>query len=147
MAWTTYQQKRLAIEKQLIDVYFPDFELSSPTISTSWEGLMLTNGNNFYKIRIEIPTRYPDVHPLAYIVEPSPLLTYNGNKLIDHGTSHAMHTFEPKGEWVQMCLYNSVAWTPECTVVKCLKKARLWIEAYDKHLLTGTKMSELVGTL
>lgn len=146
MVWTDSQQKRLYIEKLWIDQYFPNFQVKNLTSDTYWLGGMTTNGGNKYQLHVQIPVNFPDQSPSLYIVSPFPLYTYLGTKLADLGTSHIMHTFEPSNGCVQMCLFRSENWSADYTIFKCLKKARIWLEAFDEHLRTGTDMCDLVGT-
>lgn len=146
MGWTRSQQNRLAMEKKAIDQYFPEFEVKNPTNNTYWEGLIITNTNSYYKIRIEIPSNYPEQPPETYIVSPKPLYAYAGKNLLYFGTSHEMHTFASENGYVRMCLYNSECWSAEYTLISCIKKARIWLEAFDHHLTTGKKMCDILGT-
>lgn len=146
MAWSAYQRKRLAFEKSAIDQLFPSFQVYQPTSDTYWKGTIVTNGGRHYVIRIEVPENYPEQPPRTYIVSPCPLYTYNGQKLTKWGTSHTMHTFTPKGDWAQMCLFREECWSSEYTIVKIIKKARIWLEAFDVHRRTGVNLCEIVGT-
>lgn len=146
MGWTKSQMIRLAMEKGTIDRYFPQFEVRDPMENTYWIGAMRTNADNLYMIRMEIPHQYPEQPPAVYIVRPKELYTYDGSNLLKLGVSHKMHTFAPKNKWVQMCLYRSEYWSAEYTLLSCLKKARLWLEAYDEHLDTGKEMCDILGT-
>jgi len=146
MGWTESQRIRLSMEKQAIENLFPTFVVQSPLKNTYWIGTMNTNAGNQYKVRIDIPCQYPDQPPEVYIISPNPLYTYNGTNLLTLGTSHEMHTFSSANGYVKMCLYRSEYWSAEYTLISCLKKARLWLEAYDTHLETGKKMCDIVGT-
>ena len=147
MGWTIAQQKRLLQEKYFIDQLFPAFQVKNPTTNTYWIGTMITNANRKYQIRINIPEQYPDQPPDTYIISPNPLYTYGGTDLSTIGTSHEMHTFASSDGYPQMCLYRPEYWTAEYTLISCLKKARLWLEAYDEHLDTGKRMCDIVGTI
>lgn len=146
MGWTESQRIRLAVEKKAIDKYFPNFEVKDPLENTYWIGTIVTNKGTQYIVRINIPVQYPEQPPKTYIVSPHPLYTFDGTNLLDIGTSHKMHTFESTNGYVQMCLYRSECWSAEYTLISCLKKARIWLEAYDEHLDTGKEMCDIVGT-
>lgn len=147
MGWTVAQQNRLQQEKYFIDQLFPAFQVKNPTQNTYWIGTMTTNANRKYQLRIDIPDEYPDQAPHTYIISPNPLYTYSGANLAQISPSHEMHTFTSLNGYPQICLYRSEYWSAEYTLVSCLKKARLWLEAYDEHLDTGKKMCDIVGTL
>ena len=140
------QMVRINIEDQLIRKYFPGFTLRFTDDICCWEGKMQTNSDKTYEIQAEIPKDYPDVRPHIYITCPCPVYDYFGNNLATLGVSHKMHTYSPKGNWVQLCVYRDEWWSAEYTVYKCLKKARLWIEAFDVHKRTGKMMCDLLGT-
>lgn len=146
MGWTESQRIRLAMEKQAVEHFFPTFEVKNPTNNTYWIGTLVTNVGKKYTIRMDIPHQYPEQPPNVYIISPSPLFTYDGTNLLALGTSHEMHTFSSANSYVMMCLYRSDCWSAEYTLIACLKKARLWLEAYDTHLETGEKMCDIVGT-
>lgn len=140
------QMVRINIEDQIIRQYFPGFTLNMYGDLCYWTGIMKTNAGTAYGIRAEIPKDFPDIRPSIYIEWPCPLYDYFGNKLSTIGTSHKMHTYSPKDEWVQLCVYRDERWSAEYTVYKCLKKARLWIEAFDEHKRSGKMMCDLLGT-
>lgn len=146
MGWTESQRIRLSMEKQAIECLFPAFEVRNPVKDTYWIGTLTTNAGKRYKVRIDIPHQYPEQPPETYIISPSPLFAHDGTNLLALGTSHEMHTFKSDNGYVKMCLYRSEYWSAEYTLISCLKKARIWLEAYDAHLETGKKMCEIVGT-
>ncbi len=143
---TENQRSRIAAERIAVEKYFPSFIFHSYRGKCYWIGEMKTNAGNTYTIRVEIPDDYPDVRPNLYIIKPFPLYTYNGTKLSELGATHSMHTFSPKNDWVQMCIFRDERWSAVYTVFKCLKKARIWVERFDEHRRTGKTMSELLGT-
>lgn len=146
MGWSKSQQNRLMFEKQIMDRLFPQFEVKSPLMDTYWIGEMKTNSGKQYTIRINIPAQYPEQAPDICIVAPSSLYTYTGKKLQDMGCSHEMHTFTPENGYVKMCLFRTEYWSAEYTLTSCLRKARIWLEAYDEHLKSGKKMCDILGT-
>lgn len=147
MGWTITQQKRLQLEKYFIDQLFPTFQVKHPTTNTYWTGTLTTNADRKYRLRIYIPEQYPEQPPRTYIISPNPLYTYDGTDLYTIGASHKMHTFDSSNSYPQICLYRPENWTAEYTLVSCLKKARLWLEAYDEHLDTGKNMCDILGTM
>jgi len=146
MSWADWQQKRLYREKIWIDQYFPSFKVHDPTNNTYWLGWLTTNAERKYEIHVQLTADYPDQAPRLYITSPFPLFTHQGTDLADIGTSHKMHTYEPRNGYVQMCLFRSESWSADYTIFKCLKKARIWLEAYDEHLRCGIDMCDLLGT-
>jgi len=146
MAWEKYQIDRIEIEDAIIQRFFPTFTLYSKGDCKYWEGSMITNNKKKYRIRIELPNDYPDAVPMAFIISPCPLYDYTKNLMTSYGTSHSMHVFASENEYVEMCIFRSESWSADYTVYKCLKKVRVWLEAFEIHLRTGELMSDILGT-
>lgn len=146
MTWAPYQLERIKIEDVLIRRYFPTFQFSYHNDIFSWKGWMCTNNNNYYEIKIVLPPNFPEDVPRAYITRPYPIYDFKGTLLSSLGTSHNMHTFRSDNEFVRLCIFRPERWSSDITVYKCLKKVRLWIEAFDRHKKTGELMCDLLGT-
>jgi ubiquitin-protein ligase len=145
MSRSESEQKRLLYEKQLTYQKFPQFKVVCSTTELFWSGEVRTNNRNKYKIRVEIPQRFPDVQPEVYIEQPCPLYTFDRQKLVDRGACHDMHVLGPKNGWVHMCLFDPETWSPALTINDCLAKACLWLNVFDDHLRTGKTLSILFG--
>jgi len=140
MAWSESQRRRLALEKDILYKYFPAFQWINATDSsnTKIEGNVCTNSRNIYKLRVYVPSDFPNSRPDMVITSPYPLYGYNGKDLKDHGTSGSMHILGERDGYVKVCHYKE--WTPELTLYLVVLKGRLWVEALDGHKKTGHQL-------
>ena len=116
-----------------------------PTPFSSYlEGNITSNQRNTYRIAMLLDG-YPQEMPLAYVVEPS-LRQADGTGLARMGGSQPMHTLPPDvyGH-VQMCLVNDRTWRTTTTLVSLVMRARVWVEAYEAYLDTGTPLDRFLG--
>jgi hypothetical protein len=122
---------RLAIEKRIIDRFFPQsFVWANPTAGTYVIGLLRTNGENRYRIKICVPDDYPNSAPSAYVVEPR----LRGPTV--YCTSAKMHTLAPDDDGhPQIC--HCRTWAVSDTIYMILVKIRFWLEAYEGYCRTG----------
>ena len=123
-----------------------DFRFYNPTDDKNCEliGWIKTTHENYYKIRFTI-AGFPYRCPEAYIISPI-LKDYYGKKLADYGISHAMHLLLPRNNEVHMCLYKPDFWSPNNTLNQLILKARIWLEAYEQHLVTGKDIDSFVNS-
>ncbi|MEH1965837.1 hypothetical protein [Nostoc sp.] len=138
MLWSTEQRKRLEVEKGILQQYFPTFNWINPTdaANTKIEGEVKTNVGNIYKLRVYVPSDFPNSRPQMVILSPYPLKGYRGQDMKEHGMSSSMHTLEPTDYgYVQICHYRN--WLPNITLYKVVLKGRLWLEALEAHKRTG----------
>lgn len=125
---------RLAAERKILAGTFPTCSLD--TAGRLVMATLTANSGRAYSVRLEVPATFPDAHPQAYITAPI-LFDRAGRKLAAVGTSAVMHTLTPRGDWVQVCHGHPERWDSRNTLYTVLLKARLWIEAYEAHLLDG----------
>jgi len=146
MSWRPYQQRRLAEEQAYLRYYLPDFEFYSPVRDTYVSGWWTSNLRRQYQIQVHLPGAYPDAPPNTYVCYPTPLYGYRGQKLIEsYGNSHSMHTWESdRPGWVKVCIMRPEHWSGEYSIVKILRKAMLWITAYECHLDDGRPIREFL---
>ena len=98
-------------------------------------------------MKVLIPN-FPDRCPKAYLCSPTSIRDYDGNRLVEAGVSHRMHTLSPSEDGlVQLCLYREERWTASCSLLKIVIKAGLWIEAYEAHMRTGRPIDDFVRTM
>ena len=146
--WSSEQRQRLAYEKGLLRRYnyVNDFSFINPTDDQNCEliGWIKSSFGNYYQVRFRI-TNYPYSCPEAYIVRPT-MYDYYGRKLIDYETSHSMHLLKPRNNEVHMCLYHSDYWSPNKNLANLIVKARIWLEAYEQHLITGKDIDCFVNS-
>lgn len=142
-------QRRLVVEDQILRSYFPNFRVQFPAVGVSGGayGYFLSNSGKKYTLWIPLEN-FPQAPPSCYVLEPT-LLTYWGTLFTDYQVSARMHTLSPAriGDklCVKICHYHDVVWTPEVTLYKVVMKARIWIEAYEKHVANGVEIDTLLG--
>lgn len=145
--WNSEQRKRLAYEKALLRKFnMEDDFFLNPTDNTACEliGDICTSYGRTYSIRFCIAD-FPNKCPEAYIIKPI-MYDHRGRKLIDYGSSHAMHLLSPKNNEIHLCLYKSDYWSPNNSLVMLILKAKLWLEAYEQHLVTGKAIDCFVNS-
>ena len=145
MTWSQVQQKRLQTEKRILKKYFPTFKWLNPTDpdNTQVEGNIRSNAKNIYRLRIYIPSDYPNSRPEMVIISPNPVKGYLGKDLKEYGASRKMHILSPKDEYVQICHYKD--WLPNLTIYLVVLKGRIWLEALEAHTRTGKSLDKFLS--
>lgn len=137
---------RIRLEKQIMSKHLPQFRLYRSGADRCFIGTQTTTVNNRkYKLRLNIPTHYPDQKPLLYVISPVTLYQYkNLNTVNSVGLSHSFHTLSngPNG-CVQICHSNNSSWNASKTCVGVFMKGILWLEAYETHLTTGESIANI----
>ena len=140
MAWSFDQQVRLQQERQILSKFLKSYDLQWSYTTEPGRACidvqMRTNAGIQYLLRLFIPIDFPNSVPSIYIVNPT-LHDVHGNLLAPKGPDAVMHLLEPRNGWVQICHYRSTHWTPNVTLYKVFMKARLWLEAFEGHKVTG----------
>jgi ubiquitin-protein ligase len=135
MGWSLVQQRRLQVERQALAEKFPRFQWINPTDpnNTKVEGYLRINSKMFYKIRLYVPSDFPNSRPDMVVISPYPLTGYEGKvlKVMDY----SMHILSPRDGYVKICHYHD--WVPNLTLYAVVIKGRLWLEALESHKQTG----------
>ena len=120
MPWTPDQRQRLAIEKEILDRYFPGkVEWVDPTGNTKVDVTMTTNSNQTYCLCLHVPNDFPNSLPIM-VVKASP------NPMPNWGESTATHTFGRNREgFLVICHHRSERWNCEHTFYEVFVKGRL----------------------
>jgi hypothetical protein len=144
MTWTTSQQRRLQMEKQVLSKYFPCFQWINQmdSANTRVEGNICTNAKNLYTLRVYVPSDFPNSLPEMVVTSPYPLTGYGGKDLKDYGVSAAMHLLTPVNGYVKICHYRN--WTPDLTLYLVVLKGRIWLEALEGHKKTGQPLDHFL---
>lgn len=132
--WNGYQMERLRYEAGVLaeNHQHLDFEVE-------WSGAAARfwywKNERWFRVRLEIPTTYPDEKPSLYIEQPRPLYDAFGNDINDHAPSHNWHLLYPSdaGE-AQICHFPSSVWDETKSLHLVVLKAKLWLDAYCWHL-------------
>ena len=91
-----------------------------------------TNQGNVYTLCMFLRD-FPNSVPVVCVTK---MLNSKGGKRLD-SPDGAMHTLSSENGWTRICHYGSSSWTPRVSLFKVYVKARLWLEMYELHLLTG----------
>ncbi|GIV35156.1 MAG: hypothetical protein KatS3mg031_2691 [Chitinophagales bacterium] len=137
MIWTPAQQKRLEKELELLHIYFPSFKPRYLFQQILLEGWMTTNLKNRYLIRLYVPADMPNSIPEVVITYPGSLTDYHGKKLSDYQQDMHMHLLKPRDGFPSLCTFKPSHWHPNLTFYNVLIKARMWLEAYEGHRISG----------
>jgi ubiquitin-protein ligase len=132
--------ERLQIEIRALEKFFPrKYAFKElPNSEMLLEVGVKTQNDNIYKLDIELPADYPSSLPKVYIVYPAGLKNYHGNNLLSPSTS--MHTLHGKNNAPQICHIWANNWGPQRSLMQVVMKARIWLEAFEYHLVTGRSL-------
>ena len=139
MGWDAVQRKRLGMEKELLERYFPGrVTWTDPTGNTKVEVRMTTSNDKSYTLRVYIPDNCLNSCPTMVVCNPSSQLrTRNGNVI--HGAED--HSWGEFDGLTNICHFHSSRWTGENTLYQVFMKGLIWLEAYEGHLRTGKSLS------
>ena len=141
MSWSPAQIQRLAIERNILDKYFPNrVTWISPTTDTKVEVSMQTNNGRKYKLRIELSEDFPNSCPKLNIVSPTNLKQKNGQLLPENDST--FHTLERTNGCIAICHFYPPLWNAQDTLYEVFMKGRLWLEAYEVHRKSGKTLDE-----
>ncbi|CAB3997128.1 Hypothetical predicted protein [Paramuricea clavata] len=144
MVWSLTQRERLAIEKSTLEKYFLlGVTWIDPQHETKVEVLLKSNSDKEYKLRVYIPTDFPNSCPALVVVSPPELFLMDGLRLPE--ISDSFHTLEDTDGFHRICHFYPPDWTPDITLYQVFMKGRLWIEAYEAHFDTGEDMDVFLG--
>ena len=124
-------------EWEILQQYFPSFEIKSAGTVVYLDGVMYTNSKTLYTLRLYVPSDMPNSVPDVIITYPAPLTDYQGKKLTDYSYSGTMHLLTPRDGYPRICTYKSTYWNPNRTFYNVLMKARIWLEALEGHKATA----------
>ncbi|NTU81876.1 MAG: hypothetical protein HGA45_21285 [Chloroflexales bacterium] len=69
--WYVLNPARLILEKRIMSVRFPQFQLHRDSTKLVWFGWLITNRNNRYEIALYYPDNFPDAPPKVYPLNPA----------------------------------------------------------------------------
>jgi len=142
MSWTIVQQRRLGIEKRILDANFPG-KVTWISHQTPGEAkvavAMNTNNEKQYTLQIYLAKDFPNSCPDLVVSSSShPLRKSNGRNL-DY-SDHSYGTTEDN--LTKICHFRPNLWTDDNTLYQVFMKGRLWLEAYELHHQTGKPMGK-----
>ncbi|XP_028404882.1 uncharacterized protein LOC114527436 [Dendronephthya gigantea] len=147
MPWTPAQRTRLVTEKRILEQFFPGrVQWIDPQGDTKVEVSLNTNNGNKYRLRIylkaadssssDFPNSVPD---MVVCSSPKPMPKW--------GADGKKHTLGYRDNFVKICHYRTSRWTDRSTLYEVVMKGRVWLEAYEGHLMTGKCLSEFLGEM
>ena len=147
MPWSASQQKRLAIEKQLLEKYFGGSRVAwiDPTGDTKVEIRVTCTNDKQYTLRVYIPEDFPNSVP-SMIVKTlfmTPLRRRNGNDL----QGNVDHTLGTQDGCTEICHFEPSLWKDSNTLYQVFMKGLIWLEAYEAHLRTGETLSRYLAEM
>ena len=136
-------RKRMEIERTVMRRELPQFSFYEDD-ECYFQGWQATNDYE-YDLKLVLPRGYPYEMPLAYVISPHTLETYDGETINDMGCTHSFHTLSngPDG-CVQICHTKPTLWDPSDTAFGVFIKMILWVNAYDWHLITGKDIADIL---
>ena len=147
MPWSASQQKRLAIEKQLLEAYIDGNRVTwiDPTGDTKVEARLTCSNNKEYTLRIYLPQDFPNSVP-SMIVKTTwmtELKKRNGSDLDGHDD----HTYGSRDGCTSICHFRPDLWKDDNTLFQIFMKGLIWLEAYEAHLRTGYNLSKYLADM
>ena len=142
MGWSAEQQRRLTLEKGVLEKYFRGkVQWVDQTVrgQTKVDVQMTTSTNKNYTLRVRIPEDFPNSCPVLVVNHPArPLRLRNGSEM---GASTANHSWGTNDGRTQICHFRSSQWSSENTLYQVFMKGLIWLEAYEGHLASGKQIS------
>ena len=146
MSWSSQQQARLGLEKDILDTKLKNVNWINPRSAgnTRVEWRVNTNDGNPYTLRVYLANDFPSGCPILVVSSPSsPLRKKDGSLL--NSMSGSDHVLSAHDGLTQICHFNSSKWTSENTIYQVLMKGRIWLEAYEIHLRTGEHLEKYLA--
>ena len=141
MPWSPSQQKRLAMEKSVLESYFGGrVSWINPTGDTKVEVQMTCSNDKRYTLRVYLPADFPSSCPTMIVSNPSTFLKKR-NGILMKGSSGDDHTYGSKDGCTVICHFNPGLWRGDNTLYQIFMKGLIWLEAYEAHLRTGHPLS------
>jgi len=143
---TIEECQRLAFEENLARLHYRDLEVHNRRGNpyyTIW--IREKEYKNSYKLRLELSDRHLHREPSLFVESPQTLRLYNYKGTINKlGTSYDYHVHRNKDTngYVKICYTDD--WNASCTCVLALHRGKIWIAAYEVHLLTNKTVAEII---
>ena len=145
MGWTQAQRQRLAVEKAVLEKYFPGrVKWIDPTGDTKVEVGFNTNNGNGYRLRIYLHKDSNSDFPNSM---PDMVVADSSKPMPDWGKRSITHTLGRRDDFLQICHYHPSRWTDRSSLYEVFMKGRVWLEAYEGHLRTGENMNYFLGEM
>ena len=145
MPWSASQQKRLGLEKELLDKYFPNrVKWIDPGSGTKVEVQVTCSNDRQYTLRVYIPEDFPNSCP-KMVVKSAMLRAYNGVYLHQYpGDNHTGYNIDG---YSGICHFRPNLWRANNTLYQVFMKGLIWLEAFQSHLRTGQPLSKYLSEM
>ena len=146
MGWSSQQQARLGLEKDVLDARLKNVEWINPRSAenTRVEWRVSTNNGKSYTLRVYIKSDFPNSCPILVVSSPSfPLRKKDGSLL--NSCDGRDHVLSAHDGLTQICHFITSKWTSENTIYQVFMKGRIWLEAYEIHLRTGEYLEKYLA--
>ncbi len=146
MSWSSQQQKRLGLEKDILDSKLKNVSWINPTSAgnTRVEWKVNTNNDNSYTLRVYLACDFPNKCPNLVVSSPSSHLRKRDGSRLD-SMSGSDHVYGSIDGLTEICHFNKSKWTSENTIYQVLMKGRIWLEAYEIHRRTGENLEKYLA--
>jgi len=144
---TIEDRQRLAFEENLARYYFRELEVYNRRGNPYYTVCIKDKEyKNSYKLRLELSEHLMHSEPALFVESPKTLWLYKYKGTInDLGTSYYYHVHkneDPNG-YVKICFTDD--WNSDYTCLLPLHRGKIWIAAYEVHLLTGKTIAEIIN--
>lgn len=142
--WTQEQCEILAFNENLVRKFFSNFAAYNRTENTYYTGWIREAGyRNAYKLRLDLPTCFPDEAPSLYVESPKILWKKKSGTINSPDASHAWHIYgNGEDNCVKICFTSD--WNSSCTCVLALQRGWVWVAAYEVHLISGESIAKII---
>ena len=122
MPWSPSQQKRLAMEKSVLESYFGGrVSWINPTGDTKVEVRMTCSNDKRYTLRVYLPADFPSSCPTMIVSNPSTFLKKRNGDIMNDGDG-AYHTNGSKDGCTVICHFNPGLWRGDNTLYQIFMK-------------------------
>ena len=145
MPWSASQQRRLGMEKGVLEKYFPNrVTWINPGHQTQVEVRVTCSNDRQYTLRVYLPDDFPNSCP-NMVVKSAMLRAYNGVYLHQYpGDNHTGYNIDG---YSGICHFRPNLWQPNNTLYQVVMKGLIWLEAYQAHLRTGQPLSKYLSEM
>ena len=138
MSANRYRAEVDALQRSLPSNMFKFFDMDTdlPYVKMA----AVTNSKKIYTLRIDLD-EFPEKIPKVFVTKM--LKSKDGEEL--DSPSSTMHTLESEHGYTRICHYGFRSWAPNVALNKVYLKCRVWLEAYEAHLITGESIATYLG--
>ncbi len=139
-------QKRLLVEKQVLDYGFPDrYRFHHENSPDAYVEIDITTlSGNTYLVKF-ILGDFPYSPPTVYVMHPEKMINFNGVPLSKMGISDSMLLLQSdEDDHIQLCIYRHHTCDSSVTLYRVALKCLIWLHLYEEHLKTGMAINKFL---